>query len=254
MLPQLRTLGEELRRARESRGIGVDELAGRLHIGSNQLIALESGDPSGLPEGVFVIALAKRIATVLGVDLQTRITQVREILQQQQAPRRALPPPLPARDLQRPAGRSLPAAAGPALLAALAILAAVAAVLGLLRTLRPQQAAPPPAAARTGIPKATPAVAGTPATPATPAAAAGQLVLSAAVPSWLHVRDGKGVTLFEGSFEGEKRFPLKGGLEVRAGRPHAVTAAVGGAAPKPLGGVNDLDWRRFSEASAPPAP
>ncbi|MEB3321276.1 MAG: DUF4115 domain-containing protein, partial [Synechococcaceae cyanobacterium] len=79
------------------------------------------------------------------------------------------------------------------------------------------------------------------------------LVLRARETSWLEVRDGDGTTLFEGSFEGEKRFPLTGPLQVRAGRPHAVTVAVGEAAPRALGTVQDLDWQRFTPppASAP---
>jgi hypothetical protein len=35
-------------------------------------------------------------------------------------------------------------------------------------------------------------------------------------------------------------------LEVRAGRPHALLVEVGDAPARPLGGVNDLGWRRIS--------
>jgi cytoskeletal protein RodZ len=70
-------LGQRLRRAREGRGIGVAELADRLHLGPEQLIALESGDRLHLHEPVFVIAQAKRVAQALGVDVSAQVEKLR---------------------------------------------------------------------------------------------------------------------------------------------------------------------------------
>ncbi|MFN9940902.1 MAG: helix-turn-helix domain-containing protein, partial [bacterium] len=51
-IPELLELGQRLRRAREGRGIGVAELADRLHLAPEQLTALESGDRLHLHEPV----------------------------------------------------------------------------------------------------------------------------------------------------------------------------------------------------------
>ena len=91
------------------------------------------------------------------------------------------------------------------------------------------------------------------------------LVLRASEPSWLEVRTLAGEGLFEGTLEGEKRFPLGRGLEVMAGRPYAVTASLGDRPAEPLGKVDEIVWRRFltpktipsppaTPAPAPPAP
>lgn len=66
----------------------------------------------------------------------------------------------------------------------------------------------------------------------------------------MEVRDLAGRTLFEGILTGEKRFPVGSGIEVIAGRPHAVRASVGAAPGAPLGGVADIQWRRFSAAGS----
>ena len=60
--PALQTVGEFLREARQSRNLSVEELSSSLRIGKEQLIALESGDESSLPEKVFIRAMVRRIA------------------------------------------------------------------------------------------------------------------------------------------------------------------------------------------------
>jgi hypothetical protein len=103
-----------------------------------------------------------------------------------------------------------------------------------------------------------PAPASAPASSSPPAAGApaenDSLRLRASEPSWVEVRDLKGHTLFEGTLTGDKRFPIGGGLEVIAGRPHAVQASVGTSPAAPLGGVADIRWKRFSPAGLQPDP
>jgi hypothetical protein len=88
------------------------------------------------------------------------------------------------------------------------------------------------------------------------------LVLRSQEPSWLEVRDSQDATLFEGTLEGEKSFPLGKGLRVMAGRPDLVRAEVAGQEPRVLGPINQVIWRSFSAnpqraeaaAAAPDAP
>ena len=64
----LRTVGEFLREARQGRNLSIEDLSSSLRIGKEQLIALESGDESALPEKVFIRAMVRRIAEKLNLD------------------------------------------------------------------------------------------------------------------------------------------------------------------------------------------
>ena len=64
----LRSVGEFLREARQGRNLSVEDLSSSLRIGKEQLIALESGDESALPEKVFIRAMVRRIAEKLNLD------------------------------------------------------------------------------------------------------------------------------------------------------------------------------------------
>jgi cytoskeletal protein RodZ len=77
-----------------------------------------------------------------------------------------------------------------------------------------------------------------------------QLLLRSRGPSWLEVKTETGTTLFRGTFEGERSFPLGGGVVVLAGRPDLVQAQLGSGAAQPLGTIDQVRWRRFKD----PAP
>ncbi len=64
----LQKVGEFLREARQGRNVSVEELSSSLRIGKEQLIALEEGDESSLPEKVFIKAMVRRIAEKLKLD------------------------------------------------------------------------------------------------------------------------------------------------------------------------------------------
>ena len=64
----LKTVGEFLREARQGRNLSIEDLSSSLRIGKEQLIALEAGDESSLPEKVFIRAMVRRIAEKLNLD------------------------------------------------------------------------------------------------------------------------------------------------------------------------------------------
>lgn len=261
----LALLGQSLRQAREQQGLSAAALASQLHMGEEQLHALESGDPARLPELVFVIAQARRVAAALGIDATPLVAPIKHLSSQI----KPAPAPLSAAQptgRQRPRARLSPQSythqprpranhSGAALrwLASLALLAGVGAagvwgwqrapqMLGLLKPQTPspaklKAAAAVPVAAK---PKPKPKPAATPAT---------SLTVSAAQPSWLSVRSAKGKVLFEGTFKGTRQFPLAGGLELLAGRPDLVVVSQGEAKGKPLGSIDQIRWVSFS---APP--
>ena len=284
-IPDLLQLGERLRQARQAQGLSLDELADRLRIGADQLAALESGDRSRLREPVFVIAQAKRVAAVLGLDVEEQVAALRRSRLMQQTPK-PLPTPLitaPPRPAAGPGTASAPAArengpaadrSGPSLPVSLLTAGlAVAGALAIGQAAQRWQASPKPplpAPAAATAPKPTAPITTAAATPTTttkppaakppaaapvaPVAGAAELVLRTPEPSWVEVRDSAGKQLFEGTLSSEKRFPLGKGLKVMAGRPDLVTAAVGAKPARPLGTIETIDWQVFSPEAAPPAP
>lgn len=262
-IPELVDLGRQFRAARQSRGLDLEALAERLCIGHEQLKALENADTSRLPELVFVIALVRRVAAILGVDAEEAVAALRAAApawtkeatpsptrRSRAQPAQAGRAPTRARALAPERAGSRPP--GPLLAGAALLLSTAAVVLGLLWQRSPSapgntgqvsSSAPQASSAPTTAPAIPPSapVAKAPA-PAGPVL----LVLRSQEPSWLEVRDSQGATLFEGTLQGEKRFPLGQGLRVMAGRPDLVRAAVEGQEPRVLGPINQVIWRSFA--------
>ena len=74
----LQNVGEFLREARQGRNLSVEDLSSLLRIGKEQLIALESGDESALPEKVFIRAMVRRIAEKLNLDISFVLEELNE--------------------------------------------------------------------------------------------------------------------------------------------------------------------------------
>jgi len=74
----LQNVGEFLREARQGRNLSVEDLSSLLRIGKEQLIALESGEESALPEKVFIRAMVRRIAEKLNLDTSFILEELNE--------------------------------------------------------------------------------------------------------------------------------------------------------------------------------
>ena len=74
----LQAVGEFLKEARQSRNLSLEDLSSSLRIGKEQLIALESGDESALPEKVFIRAMVRRIAEKLNLDTSFILEELNE--------------------------------------------------------------------------------------------------------------------------------------------------------------------------------
>lgn len=270
-IPALQALGVALRQGREAQGLDVPQLARRLNMGVEQLRALEEGNAARLPEPVFVIAQARRVANSLSICVDGPLQELRSCEQFQAKPLRVdeLQLHSPARVTGEGAEpvernqRSGPALPWPAL-GAFALTAGVLAALfagGRLgwqqwqqwqaRQAQTNPARPLPAQPR---PSAQPPVSTNPSNGTAPGPAApagpGVLVLSSSKPSWLEVKGPRGAVLFRGTFSGERSFPLKGELAVLAGRPDLVLVRQGNAPARPLGPIDQVRWQRF-KAPAP---
>ena len=260
-IPELQRLGQRLEQARESQGLSREEQAERLRMGAEQLRALEQGDQNELPEPVFVVAQARRVAASLGVNIDAEISALRSNAAFQARPSRPPAPPPAAPSPSIPVTAAPPPAAptrsgagrGPLLLAGAAVLALAGG--GMLLRFGNTLTSPPlqPAAPLLQPPspaQETPGASGASATGETSV-----LVLRALQPSWLEVRTAAGQVLFRGTLQGERRFPLSSELRVLAGRPDLVTAQGPGQRAQVLGPIEAVRWRSFRPSTRPaPAP
>jgi cytoskeletal protein RodZ len=262
-IPELVRLGERLASARRELGLSLEEVASRLRLGTEQLVALEAGDHTQLPEAVFVVAQAKRVAGVLRIDISQQISDLQDSRMMRKPGRSSLPstPRRPVTAAASPSPRGGAPSSPRRSLGGLLLILLAGGALGLTVVAVLQRRLPSLANWRLPIPRtepapgASPPPATAPAPPApTPAAdvAPDQLLLKSGEPSWLEVRDASGGTLFRGTFSGEKRFPLGSGLRVLAGRPDLVTAAVGGSEARPLGPIDQVVWRSFKPSPVSP--
>ena len=83
----LLNVGEFLKEARQGRNLSVEDLSSSLRIGKEQLIALESGDESALPEKVFIRAMVRRIAEKLNIDTSFILEELNEKKNNESQPR-----------------------------------------------------------------------------------------------------------------------------------------------------------------------
>jgi cytoskeleton protein RodZ len=238
-LSALRCIGQTLRQGREGQGLELAVLAARLNMGTEQLQALEEADASRLPEPVFVIAQARRIASSLAINIDGPLQTLRDSGQFQAKPIKVAE--LTKRSPTRPAQTS----------GRLAITAAILVAAGAAGWQQWQRHQ-----ARPTQPQAQPQLL-TEIPPAVKEIESGsgslepdQLQRTSSQPSWLEIKTKTGTTLFRGIFTGERRFPLGQGLEVLAGRPDLVRAQIGGGAAQALGAIDQVRWRSF-KAPAP---
>ena len=87
----LETVGEAIRLGREAQAILRDDLANRLHMGCEQLEALENGELQRLPEPVFVKAMVRRLASHLRLDADALVDALGDLHQPAARPSR-MPP------------------------------------------------------------------------------------------------------------------------------------------------------------------
>jgi cytoskeleton protein RodZ len=232
----LEHLGSRLRDARQEQGLTLHDLASKLRMGEEQLRALETGDQAHLPEPVFVIAQSRRVADALGIDVTALVAPLK------QPANLARHPAALAQDSRRtnlPGGRLR--RPRPLLAAAVLLAAAGGALFWAWPQLRQHSKAPEMQAATVSPARAKPRV------------TARALRLISPEPSWLEVQNSAGAVLFQGTFQGERSFPLNTGLRVKAGRPDLVQASLGDQPPRALGPIEQIRWVSF-EAGREPAP
>ena len=65
--------GRQLAEARAAAGLSQNQLASQMHMGEEQLAALERGDQAELPEPVFIKAMLRRLSSHLGLNADAMV-------------------------------------------------------------------------------------------------------------------------------------------------------------------------------------
>jgi cytoskeleton protein RodZ len=216
------SLGERLKRAREARGMSLDDVASQTRIPIRHLQHIEQEDWDALPAVTYAIGFTRAYANAIGLDGPAIAGELREMVG---GPRRRVP----VADYYEPAD---PARVPPRSLAIGAIVFAVLLVIGYLiwRSTLDDAAAPASIPVTEAAPAPGPAAATPAPAPVAPRAAAGQPVTLTAIGDvWLRISDG-GTTLFSGSLGAGQTFlvpPTAAHPVLRTGRPQLLRAALG---------------------------
>lgn len=238
----LQDLGLQLRRSREAQGLAAETVADQLRIGVEQLQALENADLDRLPEPVFVIAQARRVAGALRLDIEPQLATLRTLSDGASRSSQPLVRSAPQANRQAP---KVPWRIPVSLVALLLIGGGLWGLWRGFEALGPGRSSSTPAVTTRNEPS-RPSKAAASQPESKSAEDSASLVLTGRRPSWVEVRRPGGETLFEGLFQGSRRFPIGEGLEVLAGRPDLVEAQLGSGPSRVLGPISDVRWQRFA--------
>ncbi len=246
--------GLHLKQARERRGISLRQIANATKISSGALEALERGDFSRLPGGIFSRAFVRAYAIEVGLDPEETVRQYTELADALAASSAHVVTTAEITDddrmfleRQRKAGVWLRVIAA-------VLVVAVAAALGAWRlaVLRRQSVAVPPAVTEAPPRAAVPAEpeAATPNTaPASTRSVSIQLETDAS--SWVQVTADGRLVLSRNLTAGESQaFEADREITVQFGNAGAVRWTVNGRPAKPLGASGDVRRASITPANA----
>ena len=236
----LEAVGKRLAQQRIDCGLTQIQLANQLHIGPEQLAALEIGASDQLPEPVFIRAMVRRISAHLGMDADAMVTDLRMSTQPLGAPKSARPT---RQQDDRPAQQRSRA---PVLVLGVAI--AVAGVAAVVRNIPfeiftpgSQQPASEPSAS---TPSTSPVAQAPKAIPVQEDAAVvleaekqpERVLVSSREPSWIALRR-DGTVEFRGLLQDERLIENPENVEIYTERPDLVIVKYSTTEPAPLGDI-----------------
>lgn len=250
----LEAVGRSLAQKRSECGYSQSQLANQLHMGVEQLAALETGSIDRLPEPVFIKAMVRRISSHLGMDADAMVHNLRLSNEKPDRSRRASSTvPAPAAAQRGSVGSAPPPdRQSRKSLIFLGLGLGIAAISVLVKTspfndLQWVQRSPQPV-------KAPQSVSKVPVKEAVPEAIPNRLeteqsasivLISSLEPSWIALRR-NGIVEFEGLLEGTREVADPVEVEIYAGRPDLVMIEDSNAEPQALGTITEIRWMRLN--------
>ena len=263
-------VGQQLSERRLAQGLSQEQLADRMHLGIEQLAALESGDRDKLPEPVFIKAMVRRLSNHLELDADALVASLGSLsdgavsnkqVSQQKGP---ISPPLqPPSRPEKGAIWLWLVLIGATALGALAWVQR-AALLELIQQPQSNSASATAKTTTTSIesitttPETAPDTAFDTAPDIAPENApevalvlasasevelanSGPITIKSKEPSWIALRR-EGTIEFEGILKGERIITNPDEIEIYAGRPDLLTVSISDGEPKVLGTISDIKW------------
>jgi cytoskeleton protein RodZ len=216
------SIGERLKRAREARGMSLDDVANQTRIPMRHLQHIEMEDWDALPAPTYAIGFSRNYANIVGLDGPAIASELRDMIG---GPRRRAPPP----EYYEPAD---PARVPPRSIVIAALILAV--LLGggyvIWRSLGG-------AGEETTIPLSEPATGAAPeqnqaaAAPAPETFAGQSVTLTATGDAWLRITEGQGgAQIYQGILAAGQTYTVPATAReplLRTSRPHLLRASVG---------------------------
>ena len=255
-------VGQQLSERRLAQGLSQEQLADRMHLGIEQLAALESGDRDKLPEPVFIKAMVRRLSNHLELDADALVASLgslsdgavsNERVSQQKGP--TSPPLQPPSRPEKGAIWLWLVLIGATALGALAWVQR-AALLELIQQPQSNSASAtakttttsnesitttPETAPDTALDTALEVALVLPSTSEVELANSGPITIKSKEPSWIALRR-EGTIEFEGILKGERIITNPDEIEIYAGRPDLLTVSISDGEPKVLGTISDIKW------------
>jgi cytoskeletal protein RodZ len=253
-------VGQQLSERRLAKGLSQEQLAARMHLGIEQLAALESGDRDKLPEPVFIQAMVRRLSNHLELDADAIVASLGSLSESARGKEPITPAKspiaLPLKSPSRPEPGTIWIWLVLIAAAALGALAWIQrpALLELIERAQSNSAIAPAKTTTTAEPNVTttPEITAAPDVALAPASISerelsntGPITLSSKEPSWIALRR-EGTIEFEGILEGVRIIEDPDAIEIYAGRPDLVMVTVGDGEPKVLGTISDIQWMPIS--------
>jgi len=227
--PEVATVGQRLRAAREEKGLTLEDVAAQTRIPRRHLESLENSDWERLPAPTYTTGFAKSYASAVGLERG-------EIYEQLRGEMGGVRPSTTTSEVFEPAdpARTMPKWLVFGAIAAILLLVLVMTWLNERSFQATDEAATDSSATAAAPESASPAPA-----PSEPVAVAqGPVVITANEPVWIQVYEKGGNKLFEGVLAAGQRYDVPTTASaplLRTGKPEAIRISVGTADAPPIG-------------------
>jgi len=215
------TVGERLRAAREKVGLSLDDIAAQTRIPQRHLESIETADWDALPAPTYTTGFAKSYASAVGLDRTEIGDQLRAEMGGQRFTTNAMETFEPADPR-----RSMPKWLVIGTVVALVVIVALMSWLNNRSLETADNGTPAPAATEVNAPRPQQS-----APPPAAAPAAGPVVLTASDSVWIQVTESGGKSLFSGVLQAGQNFtvpPQSNGVMLKTAKPEALQISVGG--------------------------
>ena len=225
--PEVATVGQRLRAAREDKGLTLEDLAAQTRIPQRHLESIENADWDALPAPTYTTGFAKSYASAVGLDRMEIGDQLRAEMGGQRFTANAIETFEPA-DPRRTMPKGL----------VIGTIIGLVVLIALMSWLSNRSLDQSDEVTNNAAVAETPASQQTAPQPVEAPAAGQPVVLAATAPVWLQVSERGGTTLFSGMLQPGQTYAVPATATapvLKTGKPEALQVRVGNQVAPPVG-------------------